>query len=176
MRSSLDLERSVGTLANSAFAAVITGDAAGARKLLAEAARLPGADAADARHGIELVDRLIRRRQGEKVSVDALPAETDAGDTGTWFTRGMFELGDGHAEAAAAHFKQVIDYKPQTLNTLKPLALLYYGRALAGQGKIDESRQAYERFFEAWKNADAGLPVLVEAHKEYLRLGTRTAS
>jgi len=50
-------------------------------------------------------------------------------------------------------------------------APLYYGRALAKLGKIDESRKAYERFLESWKNADAGLPLLVAARKEYAALG-----
>ena len=32
--------------------------------------------------------------------------------------------------------------------------------------------EAYERVFELWRDADADLPLLVEAKKEYERLGT----
>jgi hypothetical protein len=37
-------------------------------------------------------------------------------------------------------------------------------------GNKDESRKAYDRFFEAWKKADADLPILVAAKKEYAAL------
>ena len=53
---------------------------------------------------------------------------------------------------------------------LYALSPLYYGRALAKLGKTDESRAAYDRFFETFKNADASLPVLVAAKREYSRL------
>ena len=65
-----------------------------------------------------------------------------------------------------------MDRRAPTTNSLNPLASLYYGRALAKLGKIDESRKAYEQFFEMWKNADANLPVLVDAKQEYARLKT----
>jgi hypothetical protein len=49
---------------------------------------------------------------------------------------------------------------------------LYYGRALAKLAKIDESRKAYDRFFELWTQADANLPVLLAARQEYARLNS----
>jgi serine/threonine protein kinase/tetratricopeptide (TPR) repeat protein len=170
-RASLDLERNVGTLLNSAFATVVCGDAPGARKLLDEAAKMPGAATDDAQHGFKLVDALIRRRQGDKSAADALPAPQDERDTGTVFTLGYVQLHDGYAEAAAARFKQIIDRREPTLSALHPIARLYYGRALAKMGKVEESRKAYEAFFDGWKTADANLPLLVEAKQEYARLG-----
>ena len=33
-------------------------------------------------------------------------------------------------------------------------------------------RAAYQRFFELWKNADADVPLLVQARAEFEKLGT----
>jgi hypothetical protein len=35
---------------------------------------------------------------------------------------------------------------------------------------VVKSRQAYETFFQLWKDADVDLPVLIEAKGEYERL------
>ena len=37
-------------------------------------------------------------------------------------------------------------------------------------GDTAKARQAYQEFFELWKDADADLPVLIEAKKEYEKL------
>ena len=39
-------------------------------------------------------------------------------------------------------------------------------------GKTAESRKAYEEFFEIFKDADAGLPILATARKEYAALAS----
>jgi hypothetical protein len=53
---------------------------------------------------------------------------------------------------------------------LKAVAPLYYGRALARVGKIDDSRKAYDQFFAGVAHADASLPILAAAKAEYARL------
>jgi eukaryotic-like serine/threonine-protein kinase len=40
-------------------------------------------------------------------------------------------------------------------------------RAAALTGDVAESRQAYEDFFAVWKDADADLPILRAAKREY---------
>jgi hypothetical protein len=40
-------------------------------------------------------------------------------------------------------------------------------RALALAGDIEKSRKEYQSFFELWKNADADLPVLIEAKHRF---------
>ena len=172
-RASLDLERNLNTLLNNGFATVVCGDARGARKLLDEAAAQPGASNEDAQRGFKLVDALIRFQQGDKSAVDAVPAPKDDTDTAVIFLRGVLELRSGHGDAAAAGFKRIVERKDVTLNALNVLALLYEGRALAQAGKTDESRQAYDRFFAQWSKADADLPVLVDARKEYAGLAKR---
>ena len=142
MRTSLDLERNLGSLLNNSIAAATYGDAQVARKLLDEAVKMPGAANEDAQRGFKFADGLIRWRQGDKSAADALPVPTDASDTGATFLHGIVQLAEGHAEAAAARFKQILDRKQLTINPLKPIAALYYGRALVRMGKVDEGRQA----------------------------------
>jgi hypothetical protein len=50
------------------------------------------------------------------------------------------------------------------------LAHLCLGRALAVKGDTSGARKAYQDFFALWKDADADLPVLIEAKKEYEQL------
>jgi tetratricopeptide (TPR) repeat protein len=56
------------------------------------------------------------------------------------------------------------------VSPMYPLAFLGLGRAYNLQGNRAESRAAYERFFDLWKDADANLPVLQDARREYAQL------
>lgn len=47
---------------------------------------------------------------------------------------------------------------------------IWLARAHAGAGRHAEARKAYEEAFAIWKDADADLPLLVEARQEYQRL------
>ena len=40
-------------------------------------------------------------------------------------------------------------------------------RAQTKAGNIVQAKKAYENFFALWKDAEPGVPVLVEARKEY---------
>jgi eukaryotic-like serine/threonine-protein kinase len=53
-----------------------------------------------------------------------------------------------------------------------PYALSYLGlgRAYAMAGDKPNAKKAYDVFFSEWKNADADLPVIAEAKKEYAQL------
>jgi len=53
---------------------------------------------------------------------------------------------------------------------LIPLSYLWEARTLAKMGEIANSRQAYEKFFDLWKDADPDLTILIEAKEEYKRL------
>ena len=172
-QAALRLERNIGTLLNGAIATVIAGDAQNARKLYDEAIKMPGASNEDAQRGFRFTDAFIRWRQGDKGAADAMPAPSDVTDTGATYTQGIALFGDGRFEEAAARFKQIVDRKQLDIHPLKALAQLYYGRTLVKLGKNDEGRQAYDRFFDGWKKADASLPILVEARKEYASLGNR---
>jgi predicted negative regulator of RcsB-dependent stress response len=50
------------------------------------------------------------------------------------------------------------------------LAHLRLARVLALQKKTSEARQEYRAFFDAWKNAEPGLALLVSARREVEQL------
>ena len=88
----------------------------------------------------------------------------------TWM-RGQVHLQAKNAALAASEFQKIIDHRGwDVLSPLWPLAHLGLARAAALEGDVAKSRQAYENFFTLWKDADADLPVLIEAKKEYARL------
>jgi len=171
VRRGLGLERSINTLLSSAFALVVVGDVAEAQKAMDEAKRLPLASSSDAQTGFRLVDALIKLRRGDRTALEVLPPATDQGDNSVRFTTAYVNLELGHAEAAAQQFKQILDRRAPSLSSTRALVPLFYGRALAKTGKMAESRKAYEEFFETMKDADAGLPILATARKEYAALG-----
>jgi eukaryotic-like serine/threonine-protein kinase len=170
VRRSLDLNRSVGTLLGTAFALVFIGDVAEAQRLSAEGEKQPGSDSQDAQRGFKIIELLARWRHGDRTVADVLPPPKDGNDLVVLFIDGAVLLDLGHAESAAAHFKRAVDGPAQTINTLKAIAPLFYGRALAAQGKVEEARTAYDKFLAQFTSADPGLPILAAAKAEYGRL------
>jgi tetratricopeptide (TPR) repeat protein len=57
-----------------------------------------------------------------------------------------------------------------SFNASPALALANLARAQAHLGKTSEARKTYERLFKVWKDADANLPLLVQAKAEYAKL------
>ncbi|HJZ78692.1 MAG TPA: protein kinase [Pyrinomonadaceae bacterium] len=88
----------------------------------------------------------------------------------TW-VRGLAYLQAKDGALAAAEFQRIIDHRGwDVLSPLWPLAHLGLARAAVLQGDAAKGRQAYEDFFQLWKDADADLPVLLEARAEYKKL------
>ena len=90
-------------------------------------------------------------------------------------------LGQAYLEAHAPD-KAVSEYRKILANRgvdgispLYPLAYLGLARALHMQGKIPESKAAYESLFAFWKDADKDLPVLRDAQREYADLVSASA-
>jgi eukaryotic-like serine/threonine-protein kinase len=82
--------------------------------------------------------------------------------------RGQAQLQAKDGALAAAEFQKIIEHRGwDVLSPLWPLAHLGLARAAALQGDAEKGRQAYEKFFRLWKEADADLPVLSEAKREY---------
>ena len=175
VRRGLALERNINPLLSSAFALAIIGDVAEAQKAMDEAKRLPLASSSDAQTVFRLVDAMIKVRRGDRAALDALPPMTDDNDNdngnGVRFTSAFVNLELGNAEVAAQQFKQILDRRTPSISTTRALAPLFYGRALAKLGRVAESRKAYDDFFAIMKDADAGLPILAAARKEYSVLG-----
>ena len=58
------------------------------------------------------------------------------------------------------------------LGALAPWMMVQHARTLAALGRQADARAAYERFFTLWKDADADVPLLVQARREFEKLGT----
>ena len=171
VQRSLALDRNIGTLLNGAFALATVGDAAETRKLMDEARTLPLASTDDGRTAIRQIEALLGLHRGDRAVLAALPQPKTDTEVSVRFTAAVVELGFGNAAVAARAFKQILDRPTPLLSTIGAQTPLYYGRALAKLGEIAESRKAYEQFLETEKQADAGLPLLVAAKKEYAALG-----
>ena len=87
------------------------------------------------------------------------------------YTRGQAYLKLGKGAEATAEFQKILDHRGWSpLSPLYPLAHLGLARAAVLTGDISKARQAYQDLFALWKDADADLPVLIEAKKEYEKL------
>jgi tetratricopeptide (TPR) repeat protein len=84
------------------------------------------------------------------------------------YLRGQAYLKLKRGADAAAEFQKILDHRGYApLSPLYPLAHLGLARAATLIGEAAKSRKAYEDFFAAWKEADADLPILIEAKKEF---------
>jgi eukaryotic-like serine/threonine-protein kinase len=87
------------------------------------------------------------------------------------YVRGEAFLAAHKGPEAAAEFQKMIDHRYISTNYVNgALAHLGMARAYALQGDKAKARVAYQDFFTLWKDADAGVPVLVQARAEYAKL------
>ena len=87
------------------------------------------------------------------------------------YVRGLAYLQAKDGVKAAGEFQQILDHNGlNTASVFLPLAQLELGRAYALQGDKNKARTAYQDFFAVWKEADADVPVLIEAKAEYAKL------
>ena len=87
------------------------------------------------------------------------------------YLRGQAYLGEGKGVDAASEFQKILDNRGWSpLSPLYPLAHLGLARAAALAGDTTKARKSYQDFLALWKDADADLPVLIEAKKEYEKL------
>jgi hypothetical protein len=69
---------------------------------------------------------------------------------------------------AAAFFKTIVDRRVKLgVHVAVPLALASLARAQAAMGDSAAARATYDELFKVWQRADADLPLLVEARKQY---------
>ena len=153
----------------------LCGDATRAQSLSDELARrLPG----DTIHNsvwLPMVSATLELKRGSAASTEkaiqllqpARQYEAALSFRPTWL-RGQAYLQAKNGALAAAEFQRIIEHRGwDVLSPLWPLAHLGQARAAILQGDIAKGRKAYEDFFLLWKEADAELPVLIEARKEY---------
>jgi Tfp pilus assembly protein PilF len=116
----------------------------------------------------------LQRKDGAARAIEILqPArqyEAALGFRLAWL-RGRAYLQAGDARLAAAEFERIRAHRGwDVLSLLWPLAHLELARATALSGDAAQSRQQYEAFFALWAEADADVPVLRAARREYEKL------
>jgi len=87
------------------------------------------------------------------------------------YVRGQEYLKLRDGTKAAAEFRKILEHRgsgPTSLNYV--LARLGLARADALSGNIVGARAAYQDFLVLWKDADADIPVLMQAKAEYAKL------
>jgi tetratricopeptide (TPR) repeat protein len=84
--------------------------------------------------------------------------------------RGLSLMEAGDPRAAVEPLKRAREGRTHLPTWVVPLASVSLARALAASGDITGARQAYEHFFDFWKRADADVPILVEARREFAAL------
>ena len=108
----------------------------------------------------------------------ATPLEMGAGNEMEWgvllypvYLRGQAYLMLHQGAKAATEFRKFIDHPTAVANNpLFVLAHLGMARAYALQGQRDQSRAAYQEFFNLWKAADPDIPIYRQAKAEYAKL------
>ena len=87
------------------------------------------------------------------------------------YLRGVAYLRQNAGTEAMNEFQKILDRRGQfDISPLFPLAHLGLARAAAIAGDTAKSRRGYQDFFALWKDADADIPILIEAKKEYEKL------
>jgi eukaryotic-like serine/threonine-protein kinase len=88
------------------------------------------------------------------------------------YMRGLAYLELKDPRNAIASFEDATRLKGLAYYLGSPYGLSYLGlgRAYAMAGDKPNAKKAYDVFFTEWKNADADLPILAEARKEYAQL------
>jgi predicted negative regulator of RcsB-dependent stress response len=90
--------------------------------------------------------------------------------TEVMYIRGLAYLRLGNGPAAASEFRKIRDNRGASWGPRYALAHLGLARAAVQAGDSAGAKKAYSDFLSLWKDADAGIPLLIEAKKEYAAL------
>src|ERR1035441_494278 len=171
---SLDQETEVSTQAG--ITAALAGGTAYAAEVIARMRSDPRRSVLRDRVDIPLLQAtaaIYRKRAGEAVGLLEPAQVYELRDYIIPFLRGRAYLEAKIPDRAIAEYRAITDNPGiDPISPMYPLAYLGLARAHSLEGKRVESRAAYERFFELWKDADANLPVLREARREYAKLAS----
>jgi tetratricopeptide (TPR) repeat protein len=87
------------------------------------------------------------------------------------YLRGLIYLDLKRGQEAGEEFQKIIDHRGvDPMSELRPLAHVGLARAAAMSGDVAKARTSYQNFLGLWKDADADLPILIQARKEYEQL------
>lgn len=175
--AALAITRGRTNIAPAADVYALCGDVSRSQALLDEALRLYPKDTPNVQMAAPLIRAQLSRVRGNSAEALQLLESVRRFDLGLIptlannYLRGKVYLDLKQGNEAAAEFQRIIDHRG--VNPLSPahaLARLGLARAAAISGDTAKSRTEYQNFFAAWKDADADLPILVQARKEYEQL------
>jgi DNA-binding winged helix-turn-helix (wHTH) protein/Flp pilus assembly protein TadD len=123
--------------------------------------------------------QLSLSRNDTSKAIEALQAAApyELGDVGGYcalypvYLRGKAYLASHQGSEAAAEFEKILRHRGVVWNEpIGALARLGLARAYALQGESVKARAAYNDFLTLWKEADPGIPILLEAKAEYAKV------
>ncbi|PYQ43263.1 MAG: hypothetical protein DMF77_10485 [Acidobacteria bacterium] len=176
----LKLNRGPEALVLAAQVLAVSGDAARASALAAEAVgQVPPTHTTFHAIGLPMAQAAIHLAQ--RAPDQALQAmkplaayERSSAANPALYLRGLAHLAAGHGAEAASDFQKIIDRPgagpPNAIPIANALARLGLARAAAETGDIAKSRRAYQDFLALWKDADPDVPILLQAKAEYAKL------
>ena len=172
VQRALDLDRSRQTQSFALLTAGICGDGKLVASMAQELARKFPEDTMIQRVFVPLAKAFVALSEGQPQEAinDADPAKSFALVYPSAYVQGLAYLQLHEASQAANAFRLATQSPGGNLQTTAPFyapAQLGLARAYAMGGDKANAKKAYEAFFATWKNADADLPMLVAAKKEY---------
>ncbi len=177
-RAAMNLVRAQMTLARAAMVYAACGDQGQAQSLLDEARTTYPKNTVIATMVTPLVGAGIEKSRGNFAQAVQLMESVRSYELGgilgvtVNYARGNLYLQQRMGNEAAREFQKIINHPGvDFFSPAHALARLGLGRAAAISGDTAGARKAYQDFFALWKDADADLPVLVQARKEYEQLG-----
>jgi tetratricopeptide (TPR) repeat protein len=173
--SALSIGRTPESLRRTALAFALCGDLGQAQSLAEESARLLPTDTLANTIWLPVIRAAMAIHRGNHAKAIELLQAARRYDRADLFSahylRGLAYLGQRSAVEAGAEFQFILDHRGlASYSPFYPLAHLGLARAYVVSGDTEKARKAYEDFFELWKDADADLPILIEAKKEYAAL------
>jgi len=171
----LVLETNPSTNTRAVLAMALCGEAVQARRLIDELVQRRPKDTRINGIWAPMIRAAIELQRGKAQAAVELLEGAKRYEAGAQFwpqyLRGQAYLKLGRGAEAAVEFQKILDHRGHSpLSVLYPLADLGLARAVAMSGDAAKARQAYQDFFALWKDADADLPVLIEAKKESEKL------
>ncbi|MBM3746459.1 MAG: tetratricopeptide repeat protein [Acidobacteria bacterium] len=176
-KAALQLDRARRTAATTALTLALTNETVAAEAVLGDLLRRYPNDTLLNSIWSPAVRGVMALKRGDaRGAVQA----ADAPRRSAWpaYSRGIAYLRLGLASEAAAEFRTIIEQKARLFTSTfvygaafaYPAAQVGLARALAMEGKVGASRKAYEEFLAGWSLADSGIPILVQARREYAAL------
>jgi eukaryotic-like serine/threonine-protein kinase len=176
VQQALGLDKSKQTQATAGLAAAVCGNGKLALPMLEELSRKYPEDTLIQDVYLPLSKAFVALAAGQlqQAVADAEPAKPYSAAYPSSYVQGLAYLQMHDAANAVNAFKAATRYRGGMLTGLQvswyAQAQLGLARAYVMAGDKADAKKAYEALFETWKNADADLPMLLAAKKEYAAL------